>query len=124
MKNRILLYTQAELEAKTDIKFTFEEIKKGTKVVKIVFYVTSNAKLGPEGVNDTEFIDHEDTIQLLARFEVAKKVANSLIKTYGEEQIRSNIKYVHEKKRNAEVTNMAAYIVKAIEENYAYPKIF
>lgn len=119
LKNRILLYSQAELEAKTDIKFTIEEIKNGTKVVKIIFHVTSNAKIGPEGVNDTEFIDHEDTIQLLARFEVAKKVANSLIKTYGEEQIRSNIKYVYEKKRNAEVSNMAGYIVKAIEENYA-----
>ncbi|MFC7561580.1 replication initiation protein [Paenibacillus farraposensis] len=119
LKNRILLGSQAELEMKTDIKFKLEEIKNGTKVVKIIFHISPNAKTDPAGINDTDFIDHEDTIQLLARFEVKKKVATVLIKKYGEQQIRENIKYVYEKKRNAEVSNMAGYIVKAIEENYA-----
>ncbi|MFS0873166.1 hypothetical protein [Paenibacillus xylanilyticus] len=42
LKNRILLSAQEELEAKTDIKFTFEEVKQGAKVVGIVFHIFPN----------------------------------------------------------------------------------
>ncbi|MFB5268176.1 replication initiation protein [Paenibacillus enshidis] len=119
IKNRIILSAQAELEAKTDIKYTFEEIKSGARVVGIIFHIFSNPKHTIEGLNDKEFIAHEDTTELLARFEVSKKVAKEMIEKYGEKRIRDNIEYVYTKKRNMEVSNMAGYIIRAVEDNYA-----
>ncbi|MDN4067685.1 replication initiation protein [Paenibacillus vini] len=119
LKNRILLSAQAELEKKTDIKFTFEEIKSGAKVVGIIFNIFPNHKNEREVLNDSDYIDQEETLDLLARFEINKKTARELVKKYGEQHIRDNIKYVYDKKRNIEVSNMAGYIIRAIEENYA-----
>lgn len=119
LKNRILLAAQAELEAKTDIQFTFEEIKSGAKVVGIVFHIRPNPKNNREGINDNELIDNENLVELLARFEINTKTAKQLVKKYGELHIRNNVKYVYEKKRNIEVSNMAGYIIRAIEDNYA-----
>lgn len=122
LKNRILLSAQLELEAKTDIKFTFEEIKSGAKVVAIVFHIFPNHKGERASLNDDEYIDQEETVELLARFEIKKKLAKELVNKYGDEHIRANIKYVYEKKRNMEVSNISGYIIKAIEENYADSK--
>lgn len=41
-KSKILLKTQKELKAKTDISFTFEEIKTSRKVTEIKFYIHQN----------------------------------------------------------------------------------
>lgn len=122
LKNRILLSSQMELEAKTDIKFTFEEIKKGAKVVGIVFHIFPNPRGGREGLNDAEYIAQEDLIALLARFEINKKTAKELIHKYGEVLIRENVQYVYDKKRNMDVSNLAGYIIRAIEDNYADSK--
>ncbi|MFS0873165.1 hypothetical protein [Paenibacillus xylanilyticus] len=56
-------------------------------------------------------------MELLARFEIKKKLAKELVTKVGEQHIRENIKYVFEKKPNIEVSNMAEYIIRAIEEN-------
>jgi len=122
LKSRILLSSQIELEAKTDIKFTFEEIKNGTKVVGIIFNILPNHRGVREGLNDAEYIDKEDTIELLSRFEINKKTAKELVKSFGESHIRENIKYVFDKKRNIDVSNISGYIIRAIEDNYADTK--
>jgi plasmid replication initiation protein len=122
LKSRILLAAQIELEAKTDIKFTFEEIKNGAKVIGIVFHIYPNHKGVREGLNDAEYIDNENLIELLSRFEINSKTAKELVKKYGEQKIRENIKYVYEKKRNLDVSNMSGYIIRAIEDNYADTK--
>jgi len=44
IKRRIILTAQKELEEKTDIKFTFEERKRGRKVDSIIFYIEKNIK--------------------------------------------------------------------------------
>ncbi|BDR68557.1 hypothetical protein K144316041_p10600 (plasmid) [Clostridium tetani] len=42
LKNKVILQAQKELNEKTDIKFTFEEIKTGRKVTSIKFYIVCN----------------------------------------------------------------------------------
>lgn len=42
VKNRILIQAQKELKAKTDISFTYDEIKTGRKVTSINFYINAN----------------------------------------------------------------------------------
>lgn len=119
LKNRILLNAQRELEEKTDIKFTIEEVKTGNKVVGVTFHIFHNNRIPRIGINDSEYIDNESIYELLSRFEINKKMANELINSFGESHIRNNIKYVYEKKQNAEIANLSGYIVKAIKENYA-----
>ncbi|WP_336775119.1 replication initiation protein [Paenibacillus sp. MMO-58] len=119
LKNRILLNAQRELEEKTDIRFTIEEIKNGNKVVGVTFHIYPNSRSPRIGLNDEEYIDNESIFSLLERFEINKKTANELLHAYGEDHIRNNIKYVFEKQRNAEIANLSGYIIRAIKENYA-----
>jgi plasmid replication initiation protein len=42
VKNRILIQAQKELKAKTDISFTYDEIKTGRKVTSLKFYINTN----------------------------------------------------------------------------------
>jgi len=49
-KNKIILGTQKELEAKTDIKFSFEEQKKGRRVEVITFYILPNKQAKVEEI--------------------------------------------------------------------------
>lgn len=119
LKNRILLNAQRELEEKTDIRFTIEEIKNGNKVVGVTFHIFPNTKAPRIGVNDAEYIDSESVYDLLGRFEINRKMTNELLITYGENHIRANIKYVYEKQRNAEIGSLSGYIIKAIKQNYA-----
>ncbi|MGO4695584.1 replication initiation protein [Paenibacillus sp. 2TAB26] len=119
LKNRILLNAQRELEEKTDIRFTIEEIKNGNKVVGVTFHIFKNNRAPRIGINDAEYIDSETVYDLLGRFEINKKTANELLSNHGENHIRANIKYVYEKKQNAEIGSLSGYIIKAIKENYA-----
>ncbi|QHW35490.1 replication initiation protein (plasmid) [Paenibacillus rhizovicinus] len=119
LKNRVILTAQRELLEKTDIKFELEEIKNGNKIVGVVFHIFPNSKSPRLALNDAEYIDNEPITDLLGRFEINRKAASELVKEYGENQIRMNIKYVFEKQRNAEIGSVSGYIIKAIKENYA-----
>ena len=44
-KNRVLIRAQKELKHKSDISFTFEEIKTGRKVTSIKFYIKQNSNV-------------------------------------------------------------------------------
>ena len=119
LKNRVLLAAQRELLEKTDIRFELEEIKNGNKIVGVVFHIYPNNKSPRIALNDGEYIDHEPLLDLLGRFEINRKSADELIKTFGEKHIRTNIKYVYEKQRNIEIGSFSGYIIKAIKDNYA-----
>lgn len=123
LKNRVILTAQRELLEKTDIKFEIQEIKNGNKVVGIVFHISPNNKSPRIALNDGEYIDNEQILDLLGRFEINRKSANELINDYGEKHIRTNIKYVYEKQRNIEIGSVSGYIIKAIKENYAETSI-
>jgi plasmid replication initiation protein len=42
LKERIILTAQKDIEINSDISFTFEEIKKSRKIIKIKFFILSN----------------------------------------------------------------------------------
>lgn len=61
VKKRAILKAQSDLEEFTDLKFEFEEIKKGRKITEIIFYIYMN---DPDTKNDTQqelfnFLDDE-----------------------------------------------------------------
>lgn len=114
-----MLPAQKELAEKIDIRFEIEEIKNGTRVVSLIFHIFKNENEPREPVNDDEYINSEPVADLLLRFEIKKRAATDLLKKYGEERIRENIKYVFTRSRNQEVSNLSGYIIKAIEDNYA-----
>ncbi|WP_080965286.1 RepB family plasmid replication initiator protein [Clostridium novyi] len=68
-KNRVLNVAQKELSEKTDIKFTFEEIKTGRKVTSIRFFIDQKHKK-----KDVEEVKHKDIIDTLGDKEDLKFV--------------------------------------------------
>jgi hypothetical protein len=96
-----------------------EELKNGNQVIGVIFHISPNKKTPRIALNDAEYIDSEDMLDLLGRFEINKKTATELINNFGEKHIRKNIKYVYEKQRNAEIGSISGYIIKSIKENYA-----
>jgi len=83
-KRRILLVTQKEISAKTDISFEFEEIKEGRNIKAIKFYIKNNCK---DKANDEVAVTSEEEqpikkiVDLMCDHKIttleAKKIYNS-----------------------------------------------
>lgn len=122
MKNfRKVVLDQAkeEIEEKTDIRFEYDVYKKiGRRIDSFVFYIYKNDKNIQRNITE-EAVDYD--IQILLNRLIANGVrrdkATSYIKKYHPRYIEDNIRYVM--KSNEAVSNLAGYIVKAIENNYA-----
>ncbi|GCD13248.1 replication initiation protein [Clostridium tagluense] len=60
VKNKVIIKAQKELEAKTDISFTYDEIKTGRKVTSIKFCIFSNKDTCKNEIAATSSADRED----------------------------------------------------------------
>ncbi|MEK4487940.1 replication initiation protein [Psychrobacillus sp. FSL H8-0484] len=120
-KQRIILQAQKELKAESDIYFDFVEIKKGRSVDKIEFHIYRN---GPKEPIKNLIIDAVlEEQNRLSEFGLKPKVMSEIIDKYSKEQIELNIAYTKDKMHLGEVKNPAAYVIKAIEDNYASSSI-
>ena len=116
-KQRIILQAQKELKAESDIYFDFVEIKKGRSVDKIEFHIFRNIPKEPSQQLTVETLLIEQNN--LSQFGLKPKVISELIDKYSTDQIDRNIAYTKEKMVYGEVKKPAAYVIKAIEEDYA-----
>jgi plasmid replication initiation protein len=139
-KRRILLTSQKELLEKTDICFTFKEIraqqgKRGRPTLKgIEFYISSNGKTkkkelgqGTEAKEETAKKNDIPLINRVARDLGSKETAEEWIakveEKWGSEAeayIVSQLDYVDEKEKGGQVRNKAGYIVRCLENNCDY----
>lgn len=116
-KQRIILQAQKELKAQSDIAFEFVEIKKGRSVNKIEFHISRNS---PKQVLSQLTIDAVlEEQNSLSEFGLKPKAMSEIIDTYSREQIERNITYTKNKILSDEVKNPAAYVIRAIENDYA-----
>ncbi|WP_051348746.1 replication initiation protein [Peribacillus kribbensis] len=116
----VLDKAKEEIEEKTDITFHYEIHKKiGRKIDSFVFYISKNDKITDKHLTE-EAVDYD--IQILLNRLIANGVrrdkATNFIKHYHPRYIEENIVYVMRNSSN-DVSNLAGYIVKAIENNYA-----
>lgn len=132
-KNRVLRVSKNEINKKTDISFDFEEIKTGRKVTSLKFYINSNKykKKNEEDYKDEIAITIDDysnpiedninydLLEPLVDKGIAFKQAKSILLKYTREQIKRNIDYAIKDHSRANKSNLAGFLVKAIEEDYA-----
>lgn len=125
-KEKVINVAYDEINKNSDISFTFEEIKKGRKVDRIRFYVTSkHAKLEnvPEEKEKHEEIDLDDLIECLQdiiqeplkikEYKVLLQAANNNI-----ELIRAKYQIA---KKQRKIDNLVGWMMKAIQEEYSEP---
>lgn len=127
-KRFVLFPAQKEINTLTDISFTFEEIKKGRKVDKIRFYITSNNKHielenVPEEKEKHEEIDIDDLIERLQDIIEEKlkiKEYKALLQAANNDVELIQAKYQLARKQK-KIDNLVGWMVKAIQEEYSEP---
>lgn len=135
IKNRILKFAERDINNKSDINFSYIEIKNGKKVSALKFIITKNKNFVepehyiPQAIAVSEVINKESyTIenylsstldQLINTWGISKKKAEEIISSYEDSYILniiSSVKAVGERKGFG---NAAAYLIKAIEGNWS-----
>ncbi|MGE7921202.1 replication initiation protein [Viridibacillus sp. NPDC093762] len=134
-KQRVLLTAQKELLEESDILFDFKEIKVGRSVGKIEFFIYHNPNfvkaepIIPLNVIESEqkpVVDVKGYTELqfkiksiLLDWGLNEKTVDSLIETYSEKRIKSNIDYTKGRIDMGSVKKVAGYVKRAIEQDYS-----
>lgn len=125
-KEKVINVAYDEINKNSDISFTFDEIKKGRKVDRIRFYITSkHAKLEnvPEEKEKDEEIDLDDLIECLQDIiqEPLKiKEYKALLQATNNDINLIQAKYQIAKKQR-KIDNLVGWLMKAIQEEYSEP---
>jgi len=129
-KKRVIQKAQKDLAEFTDIKFTFEEIKKGRGVHKIKFFIQKN--------QSSPFMEHQvidlpvpkvskqeeivvgpvvEELHLLVGKWMTKTALNDLLTKYPEAQVRNAIQYtLNRVKQGIAINNVGGHIVKMAKQ--------
>ena len=124
-KRRVLLASQAELAAKTNISFDFEEIKEGRRVIKIKFVIhVRNPEESVAPMIQGNFFQFSELanladaelktvlIELPKEYQnqkTVRKLVTDAIAQYGTDYVIRNIRYAND---NSNATNPGSNIVK------------
>ncbi|MCD3218136.1 replication initiation protein [Clostridium botulinum C] len=127
LKQRVLLQSQKEINEKTDIKFTFEEIKTGRKVTELRFFIEQkNEKKEHKKMQNKQVVDtleNKEDLRFVYMLLSDKLSEGDCNKLY----IAANcdlkkVKRAYElslKQRN--IKNLFAWIKDCIEKDYSIP---
>jgi plasmid replication initiation protein len=127
-KDRVINVAKRELDEKTDISFTFEEMKKGRKVTGIIFYIKSksqddssftNEEL-PSSSDQLEF-EQADLQYRLKQLKLSASKINELFEHYPLDQIKRNVEYCEQREHT--VASIGGYTYKAITSDYALSEV-
>lgn len=130
-KDRVINIAYKEINEKTDINVTFEEIKKGRKIEGIVFFIQSKRKASHmvESQNKAQYGDSSDQLNLdtelekeelvyrLKQLKVHMNKINYIMETFPLEQIKRNVDYCEPRKNS--ISSIGGYTYKAITLDYA-----
>lgn len=118
-KDKVLNVGMKELEEKTDLRFEFEQIKKGRKVTGIKFHIFKNkAKVKSIALSGDEKNGGE-LQEALEKMGVSQLVATSLMKEYDYERLKRNITYSNIIIEKRKLDNPVGFLIKAIKDDYA-----
>jgi plasmid replication initiation protein len=124
-KDRVINVAKRELDEKTDIGFTFEEIKKGRKVTGIVFYIKSKTSeeenSSPVEREANPEFEKADLQYRLKQLKVSSDKINHLFEHYSLDQIKRNVEYCEQKEHT--VTSIGGFTYKAISSDYASSEV-
>lgn len=128
-KMRVLDEAQQRLTEKTDIGFTYDEIKTGKKVSALVFHTFNNRqKVASESIipvtetpkteSEQENLILELTPIVVKKFGVSLKVFMSLVEKYTEGEIRKAVQITEKTIQTGKVENTAGFFVEALRGAY------
>ncbi|BDS15580.1 replication initiation protein [Aureispira anguillae] len=116
-KSRIILKAQEDLKLNTDICFNFTEIKRGRKVIAILFEIRTNKNI--EIAEKSKEPKTKSQLQLgieehLLAWGVSQTSLKSYIKNYSLDYLKERIQYILNQqelkaKRGEKIENLAAY---------------
>jgi plasmid replication initiation protein len=124
IKLKILSIAEREINEKTDLKITIEEIKTGRKVTSIKFIIKKNIDTGitHEIQDDTNLPTTKENDNISKLFLLCKVQTDEIkvflsknIEKYNIEVFESNVKYTNKYAKD----NYLAYLKKALKEDYA-----
>ena len=134
-KDKVLRTAQQELEAKTDLCFTFEEIKNRRKVDTLIFHIQYNNKKvkrkdAMKAFAQSKNIKQIEQNQELKNTEIYKFLRSKLdlehsfiveiFDKYDKEKLKRNLEYVVKKIKNDEIqSNISEFLRRALEEDFA-----
>ncbi len=126
LKNKILKPSQEEINSKTDIAFTYTEIKKGRKVVMLSFEIYENRNPKHPSLPSppkTEKIQNPELYQkLIDYFCIYPGDALEICTQYSESRIQANLKYVEQQYKRGSIKKIGPYTLKAIKDDYRLQK--
>ena len=134
-KKRVVLKAQEDLEEMTDIKFTFDEHKRGRSVAELTFYIIPNKPktLDTEETTTPILINEpakrgisiepairgisSESADLIKKWRVSKKSVDAWLSEFGIEQVTKAIQYTQKVVEKGEVKNPAGYLNKMVRES-------
>ena len=122
-KRKVLEIAKREINEKTDIHISFEEIKTGRKVTSIKFNIVKKefekSEIKEAETKEKKYSEEVERlyekIKEIERIESLKDVIEESIEKYAIERVESNIKYSNDNSN----TNYTAFLKKALKEDYA-----
>ena len=126
-KDKVILPTQKEIKLKTDIFFTFEEIKTGRKITSIKFIISKNQKIITAKKENNELeknkIDLEsgqaELYEKLIKLGISKPATLETLKHFDSKRIENNIRYIERKiNRGEKIVNTGGLLKSAIQGDY------
>ena len=130
-KQRILDDSQKRLAKNMDIKFEYEEIKEGKKVIGLIFHIEENEPIWSKGNNSTtdyavaEVVSptfFEEIFPKLDIWGMGKEALLSLIDTYSEAVIRQALAYtLFEEQQGKMKENKIGFFINAVKNLYTSP---
>ncbi|MFO0089323.1 MAG: replication initiation protein [bacterium] len=122
-KERVLLMAQRELNAKSDISFTFEEIKTVRKITSIRFIISKNANKTSITQQTQQPKRLPPIFFMLEEFGISKKIIYRILKENEELAIVNAINAVDIQIKKGKVRNPKAMLLTAIKEKW-HPDVF
>lgn len=136
IKNRVIKYAINDINKNTKYRIEYEDIKEGRTIKKFAFKMKFSGSQNSEilDVNPTvesvlkesiekKYIDIHDEgsslVERLMSYGIGPRVSRKLVDNFDDAVIKANVEY---SLKQANVKNMAGYIRKAIENNYASSK--
>ena len=117
-KKRVLIPAQKDINARTDIYFTFEEIKQGKKVLSIRFLFNSQETPQEKSAQlclDFKDIDKENLKNDLLKIGISESITDKILSENCIDKIKYNLEYSKGKKPE----NLPAYFIDALKKDHA-----
>ena len=125
-KQKLLLIAQREINEKSDISFTFVELKSIRKIVAIKFIISKNKAYELRNNPDKQSKEKLRTppiVDTLKEFGLSRKIINHIIKEHSEEEIQDAVDAVDIQLSRGNVRNAKAMLMTAIREHW-HPEIY